>query len=183
MIRVIKDGNEISFISFVRRQGKRPHKTNPRFLSNNLDESFICQLCEEHIDNKYKTKIHVEYFNGTCCPDCARILRERIKKAKTRDKRVLKHNEYYKKYISPLESAYFSEIKKSQIFGICVICGNILIFPEYHHLLGRKESDFTVSMCIECHLSVRGEQHYISIGRRIEWGYLTTINHTEDTNE
>lgn len=61
----------------------------------------------------------------------------------------------------------------ADISGICAMCGEILLFGEYHHILG-DQSDFTVMLCSECHStgSTYINYHCISIGRRIEWGAL-----------
>jgi len=62
----------------------------------------------------------------------------------------------------------------TEISGICLMCGEILIFGTYHHILG-DQSDFTVMLCNECHSTDGNTQvnyHCSSIGRRIEAGAL-----------
>jgi len=62
----------------------------------------------------------------------------------------------------------------ADVNGICMMCGEILLFGTYHHILG-DQSDFTAMLCNECHVTDGNTQvnyHCSSIGRRIEFGAL-----------
>jgi len=62
----------------------------------------------------------------------------------------------------------------ADLTGICAMCGEILLFGEFHHIFG-EGIGLTVMLCIECHdrSNIRNiNNHCISIGRRIEWGAL-----------
>lgn len=180
MIKIIKEGNEIPFIDFAHGQCKRPnavYKTklklptygkSPRNLTRKA--SFLCPLCNEYRDKRYaQMTLNVtdglHWYGGNYCFDCRKIINERVL-------RFRKWVAYYRKHVTSKESHYFTMLRESIISGICSLCGEIQIFPEYHHILGRKISDLTLSLCHDCHTSRRGKYHYISIGGRIEYGAL-----------
>ena len=59
------------------------------------------------------------------------------------------------------------------ITGICSMCGEIILFGNYHHIFGNGKG-FTVILCNECHYQdgMKVKDHCLSIGRRIEYGTL-----------
>jgi len=62
----------------------------------------------------------------------------------------------------------------ADIGGLCSMCGEILLFGEYHHIFGNGNG-FTTMLCNECHTTSNMQNinnHCLSIGRRIAWGAL-----------
>lgn len=66
----------------------------------------------------------------------------------------------------------YTNFLNADLTGICAMCGEILLFGEFHHIFGEGVG-LTVMLCEECHS--RGNtvnSHCLSIGRRIAWGAL-----------
>ncbi len=84
---------------------------------------------------------------------------------------INKHNEHPINPIEKKEYIFFNRLKEGNINGMCFSCNKITFFCENHHVFGRKNNNFTLSICYECHYKYRGKNHYSNIGRKIENSY------------
>lgn len=73
------------------------------------------------------------------------------------------------------ERIFLYKLKECNIHGMCFCCGEQTFFVDTHHILGKNESNMTVSICQKCHYKYRGNTHCINIGNNIE-KFFTNIS-------
>jgi len=157
-------GNEKKHIRLCRKCGVRKEISNFYTFYNNIMN--WCKECIEEYSMKHKrNKDDVLTYEDI-------IAKELNSRRERKDILFLFGNGYTirnktKKMSSP-------GFLNTDITGICAMCGEILLFGTYHHILG-DQSNFVVMLCSECHLTDGNMQvnyHCSSIGRRIESGAL-----------